>query len=55
MIYDINHIFSLGGEMVDTQDSKSCAEKRGGSIPLQGILLYKFINLLKKHLFYSSR
>lgn len=27
---------SLGGEMVDTRDSKSRAEKRGGSIPLQG-------------------
>jgi hypothetical protein len=28
---------SLGGEMVDTQDSKFCAAKRGGSSPLQGI------------------
>jgi hypothetical protein len=26
----------LGGEMVDTRDSKSRAERRGGSIPLQG-------------------
>ncbi len=30
---------SLGGEMVDTRDSKSCATKRGGSSPLRGILL----------------
>ena len=27
---------SLGGEMVDTRDSKSRAAKRGGSSPLQG-------------------
>ncbi|GKB36231.1 ATP synthase beta subunit [Tanacetum coccineum] len=25
----------LGGEMVDTRDSKSCAQERGGSSPLQ--------------------
>jgi hypothetical protein len=30
---------SLGGEMVDTRDSKSCATKRGGSSPLRGTLL----------------
>ncbi|KAL0640937.1 hypothetical protein Bca4012_103310 [Brassica carinata] len=29
----------LGGEMVDTRDSKSRAKKRGGSSPLQGIIL----------------
>ena len=29
----------LGGEMVDTRDSKSRAKGRGGSSPLQGILL----------------
>ncbi|GJX37448.1 putative ribonuclease H-like domain-containing protein [Tanacetum coccineum] len=28
----------LGGEMVDTRDSKSCAQERGGSSPLQGII-----------------
>lgn len=27
----------LGGEMVDTRDSKSRAKERGGSSPLQGI------------------
>ena len=27
---------SLGGEMVDTRDSKFRAAKRGGSSPLQG-------------------
>lgn len=30
---------SLGGEMVDTRDSKSRAKERGGSSPLQGIIL----------------
>ncbi len=30
---------SLGDEMVDTQDSKSCATKRGGLSPLRAILL----------------
>ncbi len=30
---------SVGGEMVDMRDSKSCATKRGGSSPLRGILL----------------
>jgi hypothetical protein len=29
---------SLGGEMVDTRDSKSRAEGHGGSNPLQGII-----------------
>lgn len=29
----------LGGEMVDTRDSKSRAKERGGSSPLQGIIL----------------
>ena len=29
----------LGGEMVDTRDSKSRAQERGGSSPLQGIIL----------------
>lgn len=29
----------LGGEMVDTRDSKSRAKERGGSSPLQGIML----------------
>ena len=29
----------LDGEMVDTRDSKSRAKERGGSIPLQGIIL----------------
>ena len=28
----------LGGEMVDTRDSKSRAKERGGSSPLQGII-----------------
>ena len=28
----------LDGEMVDTRDSKSRAEERGGSSPLQGII-----------------
>ena len=28
----------LGGEMVDTRDSKSRAKERGGSSPLQGVL-----------------
>lgn len=30
---------SPGGEMVDTIDSKSIANRRGGSIPLQGIFV----------------
>lgn len=29
----------LGGEMVDTRDSKSRAKERGGSSPLQGRIL----------------
>lgn len=29
----------LDGEMVDTRDSKSRAKERGGSSPLQGIIL----------------
>ncbi|CAB4305124.1 unnamed protein product [Prunus armeniaca] len=29
----------LGGEVVDTRDLKSCAKERGGSSPLQGIIL----------------
>lgn len=33
----------LGGEMVDTRDSKSRAKKRGGSSPLQGIILRMLI------------
>ena len=33
----------LGGEMVDTRDSKSCAKERGGSSPLQGIILRMLI------------
>lgn len=33
----------LGGEMVDTRDSKSRAKKRGGSNPLQGIILRMLI------------
>lgn len=36
----------LGGEMVDTRDSKSRANKeRGGSSPLQGIILRMLIEL----------
>ena len=35
-------INSLGGEMVDTRDSKSRAAKRGGSSPLQGIDIKRF-------------
>ncbi len=31
---------SLGGEMVNTRDSKSYATKRGGSSPLQSTLLF---------------
>lgn len=33
----------LGGEMVDTRDSKSRAQERGGSSPLQGIILRMLI------------
>lgn len=33
----------LGGEMVDTRDSKSRAKERGGSSPLQGIILRMLI------------
>ena len=29
----------LGGEMIDTRDSKSRAQERGGSSPLQGRIL----------------
>ena len=36
----------LGGEMIDTQDSKSCAKERGGSNPLQGVILSSLIDLL---------
>ena len=32
----------LGGEMVDTRDSKFRAAKRGGSSPLQGINFFQF-------------
>ncbi|KAK7296844.1 hypothetical protein VNO77_49581 [Canavalia gladiata] len=35
----------LGGEMVDTRDSKSRAKERGGSSPLQGIILRSLIEL----------
>ncbi|KAK5769808.1 hypothetical protein V6N12_032206 [Hibiscus sabdariffa] len=35
----------LGGEMVDTRDSKSRAKERGGSSPLQGIILRMLIEL----------
>lgn len=35
--------------MVDTRDSKSRAEKRGGSIPLQGILSYNDITSLENN------
>lgn len=31
--------------MVDTRDSKSRAKQRGGSIPLQGIILRSIIEL----------
>ena len=34
----------LGGEMVDTRDSKSRAKERGGSSPLQGIILKCSLN-----------
>lgn len=34
--------YGLGGEMVDTRDSKSRAERRGGSNPLQGNALSLF-------------
>lgn len=37
----------LGGEMVDTRDSKSRAKERGGSSPLQGIILRMLIELEK--------
>lgn len=33
----------LDGEMVDTRDSKSRAKERGGSSPLQGIILLMLI------------
>ncbi|KAK2658919.1 hypothetical protein Ddye_005452 [Dipteronia dyeriana] len=33
----------LGGEMVDRRDSKSRAKERGGSSPLQGIILRMLI------------
>lgn len=36
----ISNLLRLDGEMVDTQVSKSCAAKRGGSSPLQGIVFY---------------
>ena len=35
----------LGGEMVDTRDSKSRAKQRGGSSPLQGIILRSLIEI----------
>ena len=35
----------LGGEMLDMQDSKSRAKERGGSSPLQGIILRSVIEL----------
>lgn len=37
---EYNQLFyrCLGGEMVDTRDSKSRAIARGGSSPLQGII-----------------
>ena len=35
----------LDGEMVDTRDSKSRAKERGGSSPLQGIILRILIEL----------
>lgn len=34
----------LDGEMVDTRDSKSRAKGRGGSSPLQGIILRMLIS-----------
>ena len=33
----------LGGEMVNMRDSKSCAKDRGGSSPLQDIILRMLI------------
>lgn len=33
----------LGGEMVDTRDSKSRAKERGGSSPLQGKIVRMLI------------
>lgn len=35
----------LDGEMVDTRDSKSRAKQRGGSSPLQGIILKYLIEV----------
>lgn len=38
----------LGGEMVDTRDSKSRAKERGGSSPLQGIILRMLIDSIRE-------
>lgn len=44
----------LGGEMVDTRDLKSRAEERGGSSPLQGIMLRVLIAFYSFLYFYRS-